>query len=54
MRFSPAGAFLGEIEVEPRYVTNVAFSESGAMAIVGAFQNDRAPFRGEVRISSPD
>jgi sugar lactone lactonase YvrE len=54
LRFSARGALLGEIQVEPRYVTNVAFSDGGAMAIVGALQNDRAPFRGEVRISDAE
>jgi sugar lactone lactonase YvrE len=54
LRFSPSGALIGEIEVAPRYVTNVAFGENGARAIVGAFRNDRAPFRGEVRIDAPD
>jgi sugar lactone lactonase YvrE len=50
LRFSPAGALVGERQVAPRYVTNVAFG-AGRMAVTGAFENRRRPYRGEVRIA---
>ena len=52
LRFSLEGALLGETQVEPRYVTNLAFARDGAMAVTGAFDNRRAPYRGEVRMSA--
>ncbi len=50
LRLSLEGALLGELQVSPRFVTNVAFGRDGAMAVTGARNNRRAPYRGEVRI----
>jgi sugar lactone lactonase YvrE len=53
LRLTPQGAFAGAIETPTRFVTNIAFSASGAAAITGAFDNARAPFPGEVSIHAP-
>jgi gluconolactonase len=50
LRFSLQGSHVGEFQTETQFVTNVAFSRGGALAIVGAFDNVRAPFRGQVSI----
>jgi sugar lactone lactonase YvrE len=53
LRFAPQGAVAGAIETPARFVTNIAFSATGEAAVTGAFDNMRAPFRGEVRLYAP-
>lgn len=49
LRFSPAGAFLGQIETETRFVTNVTFDSHGRLIAVGMFNIMAPPWPGEVR-----
>ncbi|MEX0645303.1 MAG: hypothetical protein WD076_08330, partial [Parvularculaceae bacterium] len=50
LRFSPRGELVGEIETPTRFLTNIAFNETGLAATTGAFDNRNAPFPGEVRL----
>lgn len=36
------------LQVDPDYVTNIAFGPNGLAAMTGAFQNDRPPYRGAI------
>ena len=49
LRFSEQGEFLGAAATPTRYVTNIAFGDSG-VALTGTFDNSTPPYRGEVRI----
>ena len=48
VKLSPEGKYLGAIVTPTRYLTNIAFGESG-VATTGTFDNRTPPYRGEVR-----
>lgn len=48
IQIDPQGRLRRVIPVPFPYVTNVAFAPNGDAAVVGAFINDRPPFRGQV------
>ncbi len=52
LRFSPEGAFVGQIETPMRYVDNIGFDAHGGAAVTGPFENRSAPYLGEVRFFS--
>jgi sugar lactone lactonase YvrE len=48
------GAYVGMMETDFRFITNLAFDDVGRIAITGAYSNSKSPFRGVVKILSED
>lgn len=50
LRLGLDGSFHGALETPAQYVTNITFTPAGDAYTTGAFDNDTAPFPGEVRL----
>lgn len=48
LRVSPDRRYLGALNTNVRYVTNIAFDDAGNAATTGAIENEEPPFPGEV------